>query len=486
MTVRVRFAPSPTGPLHIGGARTALFNWALARRLGGQFLLRVEDTDPERSKEEWERAILEGLGWLGLDWDEGPDKGGDFGPYRQSERLEHHLGTAAALRQAGWAYPCFCSKERLDGVREEQQARKETPRYDGHCRDLDPTEAAAKMEAGEQPVLRFRTPEGDTKFTDLVRGEVTFANVEVDDWVMVRGDGSPTYNFVCVCDDAAMEITHVVRGEEHLVNTPKQILLYSALGLPAPTFAHLPLMLGAGGKKMSKRDGDTALQDYRDQGFPADAIFNYLALQGWALDGETEVFSREQVIEHFALEDVSKGGSTFDIEKFRWLSAEHLRGWDAARLRSESAAFLGELVEASNLEERAGWWDVALSAAKDRVQVLGELSDQLAFLFSDDESLPYDEKAEANAKKHGNAAELLPQLAAWLEPRLDEGFERQALTAELKAWVKDNGFKFPQVFQPLRCALSGKPGGPELTDILWLLGKERALARLSQGAERLA
>ena len=484
--VRTRFAPSPTGPLHIGGARTALFAWAYARRNGGQFILRIEDTDPERSERAWEEEILDGFRWLGIDWDEGPDVGGPHGPYRQSERAATHLGIAAQLRRAGWAYPCFCTRERLDAVRVEQQAAKQTPRYDGLCRDLDDETVRQRIDAGETFVLRFRVPEGSTTFVDQIRGQVTFAHAEVDDWVMVRGDGAPTYNHVCVCDDAAMEITHVIRGEEHLVNTPKQILLYQALGQPVPTFAHLPLMLGAGGKKMSKRDGDTALADYRKRGYPTDAVINFLSLQGWALDGETEVFGRDQLLAHFDISDVSKGGSIFDMKKFDWLSEQYLRAESPAALLDHCIPFLveGGIASEVDIAARRDWFERATESARERITTYSDLPGQLDYLFAPDDQVEYDPKALAGVHKQGT-----DDLLAWREwavGQLTDPIDAPALGESTKAWIAERGIKIPKLFQPLRCALSGKPGGPDLFEIAALLGAARTLARIDSGLERFA
>ncbi|HKX46892.1 MAG TPA: glutamate--tRNA ligase, partial [Planctomycetota bacterium] len=410
--IRVRFAPSPTGKLHIGGARTALFNWAYARGRGGKFLLRIEDTDRERSTPEFERAILEGLRWLGMQWDEGPDVGGPHAPYRQSEREDLHRGVAAELLAAGWAYRCFCSPERLERLREEQSARHAKPAYDGLCRDLDGAEVARRVEQGERPVLRFRVPDGETRFTDLIRGEVVFQNREVDDWVMVRSDGAPTYNFVVVCDDSAMEITHVIRGEEHLTNTPKQLLLYGALGVPAPVFAHLPLMLGTDGKKLSKRTGDTALQDYRDKGFPPEAVMNFLCLQGWALDDKTEVFTLDELVRRFDVVDVSKGGSIFDLDKFRWLAGEYIRRDSLERVADRCVPFVvaAGLATEAELAARRAWFLAVVRTEQERITTYGELPERIAYLFADDAALPWDPKAEEAARKHGGEP-----LAAWLD-----------------------------------------------------------------------
>ena len=490
-TVRVRFAPSPTGKLHIGGARTALFTWAYARRHGGRFILRIEDTDRERSTPENETAILDGLRWLGLDWDEGPDVGGPHGPYRQTERVEEHLGTAAALFRAGWAYRCFCSRDRLDALREEQIQAKRTPAYDRRCRALSEEEGRQRMEAGERPVLRFSVPEGETRFHDLIRGDVTFQNAEVDDWIMVRADGSPTYNLVVVCDDVAMGITHVSRGEEHLTNTPKQVLLYGALDQPVPAFAHLPLMLGKDKKKLSKRTGDTALQDYRDRGYPPEAVRNFLCLQGWALDGATEVFPVERLIEHFDFAAVSKGGSVFDPEKFLWMAGEYVRGDDPARLAERCAPFAvaAGLLSEDELAERADWFRRAVELEQERFQLYSELPGRLTYLFASDDAVEYEPKAEAKARKQLEGSALLAEYLAWLRPQLSAGesgsLDPAALRDGTRAWLEEQGVKLPALFQPLRCALTGKLGGPDLFSLMELLGPARTLARLESGVGRL-
>jgi len=483
--VRVRFAPSPTGRLHIGGARTALFNWAYARRHGGTFILRVEDTDKERSTAEFETAILEGMSWLGMDWDEGPVVGGEYGPYRQSERIESHLEVAEGLEQSGAAYRCFCTPERLTELREKQIAAKQTAAYDGLCRSLSREECARKLAEGERSVLRFHVPEGETKFHDEIRGDVRFSNREVDDWIMLRADGSPTYNFVVVCDDSAMKITHVIRGEEHLTNTPKQVLLYEALGLEAPQFAHLPLILGTDKKKLSKRTGDTALDDYRAKGYPPEAVMNFLCLQGWSLDGETEVFSIQNLAESFELRDVSKGGSVFDMQKFLWLAGEYAQKGELDQLVERAGPFMVEagLMTEAELTERGPWLRSAIASVQERVRIYSEVPEQLAYLFIGDSEVLYDEKAVKNAVKRGT--EALGSYLEWLRPKLAEAFEPAALRDETKAFIAERDYKFPDLFQPLRCALTGAAGGPDLFDVMELLGAKRTLARIEVGLERL-
>ncbi|MCZ6597524.1 MAG: glutamate--tRNA ligase [Planctomycetota bacterium] len=488
--VRVRFAPSPTGQLHIGGARTALFNWAFARHRGGAFVLRIEDTDSERSKPEFEAAILDGLRWLGIDWDEGPDVGGEHGPYRQSERAERYLGTASALFKAGWAYRCFCEPARLTELREGQVAAGETPRYDRRCKRLSDEEAGGRVASGERPVLRFAVPEGETRFADHVRGEVVIQHDEVDDWIMVRSDGTSTYNFSVVVDDSDMEITHVLRAEEHIVNTPKQLLLYRALGLEAPEYAHLPLMLGQDKKKLSKRSGDTAVQEYRDKGYPPEAVVNFLSLQGWALDGSTEVFPVSEMLARFDLSHVGKAGAIFDPEKFLWMAGEYVRMDDVERLAERCAPFVvaAGLFAADEIAAggaRRDWYLDVVRMEQERIRLYSELPGRMAFLFAADDAVEYDEKALKNARKHAGFERTLADYLEWLRPRIETGVDVGALRDATRDWVKAREIKFPALFQPLRCALTGEAGGPDLFDVLALLGSERARARIEAGIERL-
>ena len=484
--LRVRIAPSPTGTVHLGLCRTALFNWAYARKRGGKFVLRIEDTDKTRSTAESEAAILEGLRWLGVEWDEGPDKGGPFEPYRQSERAAGHAEKAQGLLGSGHAYRCFCSTERLTEVREAQEKAKETPRYDGLCRSIDAAESDRRAAAGEPFAIRYRIPEGATKLRDLVRGDVTFEHKEIDDWIMARRDGSPTYNFVVVCDDLAMKISHVFRGEEHLVNTPKQVLLYQAFGEEPPQFAHLPLMLGKDRKKLSKRSGDTALGDYIANGYPKAAIVNFLCLQGWALDGETEVFDVDTFVENFDIENVQKAGAVFDIDKFRWLSADTIRRMDVGDLAAEVAPFVisDGLMTDAEISDRRAWFEQLVAGEQERIEVFSEFPDRVKTFFVADDAVEYEEKAEKGARKHEARADILRGFSEWLAARpADEPAEAQGAAA--KEWVKAQEIKFPALFQPLRCALTGMAGGRDLFDTIDLLGRPSALARIAKGVERL-
>ena len=485
--VRVRFAPSPTGKLHIGGARTALFNWAYARRHGGQFLLRIEDTDPERSTKEFEVAILEGLHWLGIQWDEGPDIGGPCGPYRQSEKYPQYREVAAQLLASGHAYHCFCTTERLDALRAEQESRKERQVYDRLCAQLDPAQSARRVAAGEKAVIRFRVPPGETVCIDHIRGDVRFSHDEVDDWVMVRSDGSPTYNFCVVCDDVDMGITHVFRGEEHLVNTPKQVLLYQALGKPMPEFGHLPLMLGTDGKKLSKRTGDTALQDYRDKGFPREAVVNFLCLQGWALDGTSVLFSVEQLVQHFDIKDVQKAGAIFDPEKFRWMAGEYLRKESLETLAAHCAPFVvaAGLCSADELARRSAWFLEVVKTEQARISIYSELPARIAYLFQPDSAVVWADEAVVAVKKHAAAVQTLRDYRAWLEGRVSGGVDAAALRDAAKAWAQERGLKLPAFFQPVRLALCGVVNGADMFDVMALLGGPAVLARLDAAAQRL-
>ncbi len=484
---RVRFAPSPTGSLHIGGARTALFNWAWARRNGGTFLLRVEDTDRERSTQAFEDAILDGLKWLGIDWDEGPDLGGPFAPYRQSERLERHRELAAKLLEEGASYRCFCSSERITKLRDEQRASGQNPAYDKTCRGLERAVSEARAAAGEPFVQRFRVPEGSTTFADDVRGTVTFPNADVDDWIMVRADDTPTYNFVVVCDDADMQVTHVLRGDDHLTNTPKQVLLYRALGLEVPGFAHLPLMLGKDGKKLSKRTGDTALQDYRDKGYPPEAVVNFLCLQGWALDDHTEIFSTDELVANFSPKDVGKSGASFDPEKFLWMAGEYLRNDSLERVTHRCAPFVvaAGLMTVAEVEERKDWLAEAVASERERIHLYSELPARIAYLFEDDAELTWQDAALKNANKHAGAADTLASYLAWLRPRLVAPLDKDALRVSSREWAAEHSLKIPALFQPLRLVLTGAAGGPDFFDVMSLLGPERCAARIEAGIARL-
>ena len=479
--VRVRFAPSPTGKLHVGGARTAIYNWAFARANHGTFILRIDDTDPERSTEENTQIILRAMRWLGLDWDEGPEVGGDFGPYFQTERAEMYRAAAQRLWDEGKAYPCFCTPEQLAADRAEAQARKDPFQgYQRRCRDFDPEEARARIEAGEPYVLRIKVPEdrGDVVVRDAVHGDVTFAARELDDFVIQRTDGTPTYNFATVVDDAAMGITHVIRGDDHLSNTPRQVIVYEALGAPVPTFAHISMILGADGKKLSKRHGATNVEEYRDAGYLSDAFVNYLALLGWSLDGETTIIPRDVLAREFSLDHVSKNPATFDPKKLDWIQAEYLRtmGNDEFVEKVMRPALLAAGVDAG--EHDAAWWDALAEIVKPRTKFPADVATVAAPVFATAESLTYDEKSVAKGlAKEGMGAvldaarEALAGLAAWEPAAIDAALEPLPEALDLKKRL---------VFQAVRVAVCGNMVSPPLGETMALVGREDCLARIDR------
>lgn len=449
--------------------------------------MRIEDSDRERSSEVYERSLVDALRWLGIAWDEGPDVGGPYGPYRQSERFERYRAVAERLLASGRAYECFCSSERLDTLREGQSRFGLTPAYDRRCRGLDPAERVQRRARGEQHVIRFRVPDGDTRVQDSVAGEVLFKNAEIDDWVMVRSEGSPTYNFCVVCDDADMRITHVLRGEEHLTNTPKQVLLFQALELSPPEYAHLPLMLGKDKKKLSKRTGDTSLQDYRDKGYPPEAVCNFLGLQGWALDDKTTLFSLSDLVAHFDPKDVRPGGSIFDPDKFLWMAGEYIRKEELGRLAQRVAPFVvgAGLMTAEEIESRRAWFEKAVASERERVRLYSEFPDRLRYLFADDREVPYQEKAMESSRKHADSGRVLAEYLSWLSPKLERGSGPSELREETRSWLAERGLALPVLFQPLRCVLTGATGGADLFDVIELLGTQRTLCRIERGIERL-
>ena len=481
--VRVRFAPSPTGKLHVGGARTAIYNWAFARANHGTFILRIDDTDPERSTEENTQIILRAMRWLGLDWDEGPEVGGDFGPYFQTERAEMYRAAAQRLWDEGKAYPCFCTPEQLAADRAEAQARKDPFQgYQRRCRDLDPEEARARIAAGEPYVLRIKVPEdrGDVVVRDAVHGDVTFAARELDDFVIQRTDGTPTYNFATVVDDAAMGITHVIRGDDHLSNTPRQVIVYEALGAPVPTFAHISMILGADGKKLSKRHGATNVEEYRDAGYLSDAFVNYLALLGWSLDGETTIIPRDVLAREFSLDHVSKNPATFDPKKLDWIQAEYIRSMSDQEFADE--VMIPELHEAGliegSVEYDEAWIDALAAIVKPRTKFPADVVTVAAPVFATAETLTYDEKSvEKGLAKEGMGAvldaarEALAGLAAWEAAAIDAALEPLPEALDLKKRL---------VFQAVRVAVCGNMVSPPLGETMALVGREDCLARIDR------
>ena len=460
--VRTRFAPSPTGFLHLGNARAALFSWAYARHHGGKFVLRIEDTDLQRSTEEAVQAILESMAWLGLDYDEGP--------VRQTARLARYREVLALMLADGRAYCCYASREELDALREEQRAHNLKPRYDGRWR---PENAAGRVPPpGVAPVIRFRNPDsGDVAWHDLVKGDISISNTELDDLVIARGDLVPTYNFAVVIDDLDMAITHVVRGDDHVNNTPRQINIYRALGAPVPQFAHLPTILGPDGEKLSKRHGAVSVMQYPADGYLPEALFNYLARLGWS-HGDAEKFPREKFIEWFELASVSRSAAQFDLAKLTWLNHEYIKEADPARL--------ARLVEPLVLErggQIAGGPALkgVVALVKDRAHTVHEIADA-AMLFYRDHA-----PETALLTTHVTAA-LRPALTALRERLAGAVWERAAIGAEIKATLTSFGLKMPQLAMPVRVIVAGTPQTPSLDAVLELFGRERVLQRLARYA----
>jgi len=468
--IRTRFAPSPTGFLHIGGARTALFCWLAARAGGGEFVLRIEDTDRERSTEASVQAILDGLDWLELDADEGP--------VFQSDRMERYQAAAERLLADGQAYRCYCSRERLEKLRAEAMERGEKPRYDGHCRPE--RNGGDAPQAGATPVIRFRNPDsGTVRFDDRVRGTIEFDNEELDDLVIQRADGSPTYNFAVVVDDADMRINLVIRGDDHINNTPRQINLYQALGLEPPAFAHVPMILGDDGARLSKRHGAVGVIAWRELGYLPDAMVNYLARLGWS-HGDREQFSRAELIELFRIEDVNRKASRFDVEKLNWLNQHYLRTLPAERVAPELAWHL----ERAGLDPAAGPAAADLLAVQaERCATLVEIVEQSRPFYAD-----YDEFDPGAAKKH-----LRPVAAAPLQAvrealaTLDaDGWNAETLEQAVHATAERLEIGMGKVGQPLRVALMGHGSSPGIAQTLWLVGRQRALARIDRALAFIA
>jgi glutamyl-tRNA synthetase len=477
MTVRTRIAPSPTGDPHVGTAYVALFNYALARKHGGQFILRIEDTDRERSSPASEAMIFEALHWLGLRWDEGPDVGGPCGPYRQSERTAIYREHAEELVRCGAAYPCFCTRERLEALREEQKAKKLNFGYDGRCRALPPVEAERRRAAGEAHVVRLAMPRGgETVVRDLLRGEVRFDNAQVDDQVLLKSDGFPTYHLANVVDDHLMGVTHVIRAEEWLSSLPKHVEIYRGFGWDEPVFCHLPLLRNADRSKISKRKNPVSLNFYRRAGFLPEAVLNYLALMGWAMPDEREEFTVEEFVEAFTLERISLGGPVFDVEKLKWLNGKYLRRLTPReildRLRAEPLSD-GHLLE-------------VLPLVQERIDTLEGFFEYASFFFVGE--VAYDETAlRAMVPKGRTPADTAKTLRALLEEAVDPilEWEQGAVEAALRGFGEKTGWAPNELFMAVRVATTGRAASPPLFETLSVLGKETCRRRLRLAAELL-
>jgi glutamyl-tRNA synthetase len=479
--VRVRIAPSPTGYFHIGSARTALFNWLFARHHDGTFIVRVEDTDRNRYNPEAVSDLVASLRWLGLEWDEGPEVGGDFGPYYQSERLALYQRYAARLEKEGFAYRCYCSPQRLATLREEQRRTKQDIGYDRHCRRLTAVQRAEYEAQGITPVIRFKVPlEGQTSFHDVLYGTITVENQKLDDLVLLKSDGFPTYHLGVVVDDHAMAISHIMRGDEWLPSVPKHILIYNAFGWEIPIFAHLPLILAPTGKgKLSKRHGGVEIREFRQEGYLSDAMINYLARVGWSYDDKTEIFSREELIRYFDLSGVNSSPARFSYERLEWMNGYYIRLLDTVSLAQQVVPFMqqaGYDVSASDMEP-------IVPLVQERLKTLGEVVERTDFFFQDE--LAYDPVLLIG--KQMTPGESLAALRQTREALAAlTGFDAEMMEEPMRVLVAELGLKAGQLFGIVRVAVTGKKVAPPLFDTMAVLGRSCCLERLDAAVEKLA
>jgi glutamyl-tRNA synthetase len=510
--IRVRFAPSPTGNLHIGGARTALFNWLYARNTGGAFVLRIEDTDAVRSTEESYSAILEAMQWLGLDWDEGPVKGGPYGPYVQSARQILYHNDVQKMLERGTAYRCFCTPGELEEMRRDAVKERQSPQYDGRCRHLPADEVESRMQRSVPFVIRFRIPPGETKVNDLVRGQIMFDNSDIDDFVLIRSDGKPTYNFAAAIDDAKMRITHVIRGDDHLTNTPKQILLYQDLGYTIPKFAHLPMILGTDRTRLSKRHGAVSVQEFQRLGYSSDGLINYLALLGWSLDDKSEFFTRESLIQKFSLKRVTKNPASFDPQKLDHIDGEHFKRmplmekvalvfdklqqegifpsdfdvseWSITELENgERASVLAKKASnGSHYRDELPRLAIIIKVMGNRLKNLKDAPEMLAYFFKD--TYPVDETACETYLSKPATAEHLKALVDALEDL--PAFDRTSIEQAARSTAARLGIEAAEIIHPCRVALTGKSVSPDVFSVIHLLGREKTVERLERAVETIA
>ena len=479
-SVRVRFAPSPTGPFHIGGARSALFNWLYARRYGGEFIVRIEDTDQERSTKESEDNILSALRWLGMDWDEGIVVGGSNGPYRQTERLSLYRQYLEQLLSTGNAYYCYCSEEELAAEREGLLSKGQMPRYVGRCRNLTPEDKASLEGEGRKPVIRFRVPEDQViVINDLVRGEVSFECAGIGDFIVLKSDGIPTYNFAVVIDDYLMSISHVIRAEEHLPNTPRQVLVYQALGWTTPEFAHVSLILGTDRSKMSKRHGATAVEQYQELGYLPEALDNFLALLGWSPGGEEEILGIDELIGQFSLERVAKSPAVFDLDKLNWLNGHYIRQSSLDRITDLSIPYLEKAgyITTPLSEEKRVWVRSIVEAVREYLTCLSEITQHVDCFFS--EQVNIEEQEALNIMAEAQTAAVLSAMKKKIKAGTGELTPPEAKTL-LKTVSKETGYKGKQVFMPVRVAITGSTHGPDLDRVMAILGRQVLEQRLSK------
>ncbi|MCG7331980.1 glutamate--tRNA ligase [Salinicoccus roseus] len=478
--VRVRYAPSPTGYLHIGNARSALFNYLFARRYDGDFIIRIEDTDSARNVAAGEESQLHYLKWLGLEWDESVDKDGGYGPYRQSERQHIYKPVIDRLLEEGKAYRCYMTSEELEAEREAQIARGEMPRYGGQHANLTEEEEQAFIDEGRQPSIRFRVPKDETfVFEDIVKGEVSFESNGIGDWVIVKKDGVPTYNFAVVIDDHMMEISHVLRGDDHISNTPKQQMIYQAMGWEEPKFGHMTLIVNENKKKLSKRDGSIIqfIEQYKDLGYLPEALFNFIALLGWTPEGEEEIFSKEEFIKLFDETRLSKSPAFFDKQKLTWINNQYMKEKDTETVFQMALPHLVKegLVEENASEAELDWARKLVALYQEQMSFAGEITTLSEQFFKDD--IEFDEAAnEVIAQEH------IPELMAALHEKFSmmDDFSPEAIKAAIKEVQKSTGYKGKKLFMPIRVAVTGQTKGPELPETISLIGREKALVRIGK------
>ncbi|MGV3487042.1 MAG: glutamate--tRNA ligase [Tuberibacillus sp.] len=484
--IRTRYAPSPTGHLHIGGARTALFNYLYARHLGGKFIIRIEDTDVKRNVEGGEENQLDYLKWLGLEWDESVDVGGEYGPYRQTDRLDIYNHYLKELMEKGLAYKCYCTEEELQTEREEQLARGEAPKYSGRCRNLTAEQREQFEAEGRKPSIRFLVPQGKVySFDDIVRGQISFESDGIGDFVIVKNNGIPTYNFAVVIDDYLMKITHVLRGEEHISNTPKQLMLFEAFGWEAPDFGHMTLIIGENRKKLSKRDESIIqfIEQYEDLGYLPEALLNFIALLGWSPKGEEELFSRDELIDIFDPDRLSKSPAVFDPVKLAWMNNQYIK---KASLETVINITLPHLIKAGKLpenlsEERRKWAEELIALYQEQLQYGAEIVELTELFFKDD--IAYNEEGMEILK-----GEQVPEVLSVLRQNLEsiEEWLPENIQPQIKATQKATGQKGKLLFMPIRVAVTGSTHGPELPKSIALLGKDVVLKRLESAVQLLS
>lgn len=472
--IRVRFAPSPTGYLHIGGARTALFNYYFAKRYGGKLVLRIEDTDRERLKEDSVEQILSSMKWLGIDWDEGP--------IYQSDRLDLYRREAKRLLKEGKAYYCFCTEEDIEKDREEQRKLRQPFRYSGRCLKLTEDEVVKNLREGKPYVVRIKTPrEGATEVKDMIRGKVAFDNSQMDDYIILKSNGIPTYNFACVIDDYHMNITHVIRGEEHLSNTPKQVLMYRALGYDMPHFAHISMILAPDRSKLSKRHGATSVEEFKEKGYLREALVNYLTLLGWSPGGDKEIFSMQDTIDKFSLDKINKTAAVYDVEKLTWMNGVYLRELDLDYITREAIPYFidGGLLKENEVDEKYEYIKRVVDAVREKVKLLSEIAEASEYFFKDIEE--YDPKGIKKRFKKDGVVEMLEEGKSALINA--PSFDVETVEKVYRDLIDELGIKGGDIIHPTRLAISGRTVGPGLFDIISILGRETCIERMDKAID---